>query len=93
MSNYDKYINHWKNHKKDRNFQQCGFYMKDKVKSGASIAEDIKEKKIYVAIKQTLEKLSPIYDNEDEAVDFYYALPKEKQMQCAIYNCGLLIMQ
>lgn len=78
ISNYDKYMKHWKNHGKDRNYQQCGFHMEGKEKSGATIAEDIKQNKIYVAVKQTSEKLSQDYDNEDEAVEFYRSLPKEK---------------
>lgn len=93
MSNYDQHIRHWGNHNKDKSYQQCGFHIEDKVESGASIAERIKKKQIYVAVKQTFEKLSPVYDNEDDTVDFYCALPKDKQMQCAIYNHGLLIMQ
>lgn len=41
MSHYDKAINHFKNHRKDKHYQQCGFFMQSEepIEAYSAIAE------------------------------------------------------
>lgn len=81
---YEKAIKHVKNHRKNRYFQQCGFSFKERVESGASIAKRTAEG-YYVGDFITGEAVSPIFDDEDKAVDFYNTYP-DKTKRRAIFT-------
>lgn len=93
MSNYDKHLNHWKNHRKDRHTQQCGFCVSEPSESYASVAERTAEG-YYVGYVEDGTRLSPVFTHTDDAVDFYYSLPLEEQLKCATYtDKGMIVMR
>lgn len=93
MNSYDQHIKHWKNHRKDNHYQQCGFNFNETVKSYSAIAEKTAEG-YYVGLLDRAKQVSPIYADSDDAVDFFRSLPKDEQIKCAIYtDKGMLFMR
>ena len=93
MSNYNQHIKHWKNHRKDNHYQQCGFHFNESVKSYSAIAEKTAEG-YYVGSLDGATHISPIYADSDDAVDYFHTLSKDEQIKCAIYtDKGMLIMR
>jgi len=86
---YNQYINHWKNHSKDKSLQQCGFHMtEDHIRSTAAIAE---ESDLFY-VETDGEMVSPIYTNTDDCVDFLRKLNLINAIICA-YPSGLCVMK
>ena len=69
MSHYDKAINHFKNHEKDKHYQQCGFSMQsdEPIKSYSSIAE--KTVTSYYVGTRDGKRLTCDFTDEDDAVE------------------------
>lgn len=68
---YKQSMKHFKNHRKDRYYQQCAFsFSESKIKSGAKIAEETAEKFILKNVKTGI-AISEYFDSENEAVDFF----------------------
>ena len=71
---YNQAMKHFKNHRKDKFYQQCAFtFSETGIKSGSMIAEETAEKFILKNIKTGI-TLSEYFNSEDEAVDFYETL-------------------
>ena len=81
---YNQAIKHFKNHKKDKFYQQCSFSFSDEnIKSIAVIAEQTAEKYVLKNIK-TREIISGYFYSEDDAVDFYMSI--ENNADIGIYT-------
>ena len=93
MNHYDQAIRHWKNHKKDKYYQQCSYSInKEGIKSGAKITEET-AKGYYVADSKNKTKLSEMFKNEDDAVDELRRLRNKNYLGylCIISDNGIVI--
>lgn len=69
MSHYDKAIKHFKNHGKDKQYQQCGFSMQseERIESYSAIAE--RTATTYYVGTRDGKRLTDNFIDEDEAVE------------------------
>lgn len=90
---YEKAMKHAKNPHKIRYYQQCGFSFKEQTFSGAEVASRTAES-YYVGKIRSKERLSPFFEDSDDAVDFFRALELSEQLECGIFtDKGILLMQ
>jgi len=87
---YEQYMKHWKNHRKDGSYQQCGFSFGERVESYGSVAERTAES-YHVRDLITGEILSGDFHDTDDAVEFARNI---KDRRCGIFtDKGMCLMK
>lgn len=87
---YEQHMKHWRNHRKDRHCQQCGFSLGESEESYASVAGRTAES-YHVRDMETGEKLSRDFEDADDAVDFLRTI---KDKRCGIFtDKGICLMK
>ena len=62
MSNYDQFMRHWKNHRKDRYFQQCsGYFGRTPAEKSNDEITELEKSSFTKLLEELKQQLFPIY--------------------------------